>query len=78
MGFGKGVLWQSQGFDFRERGNYWNGKKEWFEFKAINDGLPAIVDELECWTGKALKSISSHSFILLTVPKKIDLCNSIF
>jgi len=51
LGFGKGVLWQSQGFDFRERGNYWNGKKEWFEFKAINDGLPAIVDELECWTG---------------------------
>jgi len=44
LGFGEGLLWQSQ-----DRGN--REDKAPFEFNAINDGLPAIVDELMCEFG---------------------------
>jgi len=41
LGFGEGLLWQSQDYEKRP-------DKAPFEFNAINDGLPAIVDELSC------------------------------
>jgi len=44
LGFGEGLLWQSQDYGRRQ-------DKAPFEFNAINDGLPAIVDELMCEFG---------------------------
>jgi len=44
LGFGEGLLWQSQDYGRRP-------DKAPFEFNAINDGLPAIVDELMCEFG---------------------------